>query len=623
MRHSILRALAPVLGLTLVVLGALPLAAADIDPALEQRLASAAPEELLNVYVLLDAQLDGAVVAGMRDLHGLERRARVVGELKRLARDTQAPLLAELDAARAAGRVGEVRSLWIANLLIAELDAATIRGLAADSAVRSLHLVHEYAPGEATDDLPADPAQMRESVNGIEPNISLINAPSVWEHGYRGQAKVVATIDTGVYPDHPDLANHIWTNVDETLDGKDDDGNGFVDDVIGWDFESNDNDPTTSGTSHGTQTAGIVVGDGTNGRQTGVAPEGFLMILKACAESPAMQAVQYAVDNGADAITSSCSYKFPFTPAYAVWREISKNTMLAGLAHANSIGNQGQQLGTYPIPYNISAPGITPSAWLHPDQTIIGGLGAVVATGGVNLNKTAYGPSGKGPAGWENIQINYPSQLPIPSIYWDYPWANGEKQGLLKPDVVMPTNVITTYGSGGYSSFGGTSAATPHTGGSLALLLSAAPNATPADLSEALQTYAEDLGVSGKDNQFGAGLPDLLQAAQSLWPEVTPILEPVGQAVPAGEMLHFQLTLRNNTATPQTIMVRIDFYIEGKPRTRLGPRTFVLGANQVLSRDISFETPAAASGRDLGIELVVEDGSANFIASTDVEAYLE
>ena len=597
--------------------------AAEVQPDLALKLATAAPDELLRVYVLLDAQLDGpTTLREVADLRLRERRARVINQLKSLARDRQAPVLAELDALRPAGDVGEVTSLWIANALIAELNPATIRRLAADSAVRSIHEVRRYAPGEATDDLPTPPMDPSR-IEAIEPNISLIKAPDLWGKGYAGQSKIVGNIDTGTDTTHPDLAAHIWQNIDETVNGQDSDGNGFIDDVIGWDFEQNDNDPTPGGSSHGTNTAGIVVGDGTEGRQTGVAPKGYIMILKACGESPAMQAVQYAVDNGADAITSSCSYKFPNRPFYDMWRQISENTMLAGVPHANSIGNQGQQLGSHPIPYNISAPGLTPSAWNPPEQTILGGLGALVATGGVQINLNPYNPSGHGPSAWEDIQVNYPTQRFIPSQYWDYPWSNGTQQGLLKPEIVMPTNVFTTRIGTGYTSFGGTSAATPHTGGSLALLLSAAPSSTPADLSEALQSFTTDLGTPGKDNDFGSGLPNLADAAQSLMPEVTPIAEPYGQTVNAGDILLFQFQWINNTNTQMTVWRRVDFHYNGTTETVAGPGDITIPAGGAISINWDYGGTADLNATLIEVELVIEDApGGNVISSTSVDAYV-
>jgi len=85
--------------------------------------------------------------------------------------------------------------------------------------------------------------------------------------------------------------------------------------------------------------------------------------------------------------------------------------------------------------------------------------------------------------------------------------------GLIKPDVSSPGNgTTTTSDGGGYSSFSGTSSATPHTCGTVALVLSANPNLTPAEVSMILQTTAVEKGDPGKDNRYGAGRIDAYQA---------------------------------------------------------------------------------------------------------------
>ena len=90
------------------------------------------------------------------------------------------------------------------------------------------------------------------------------NAAAAWAVGNTGSASVyVGIIDEGIQFDHPDLAGQVWTNPNDLVDGVDNDGNGLVDDVNGWDFANNDNtiyDGGTAGTSddHGTHVAGTI-----------------------------------------------------------------------------------------------------------------------------------------------------------------------------------------------------------------------------------------------------------------------------------------------------------------------------------------------------------------------------
>ena len=93
-----------------------------------------------------------------------------------------------------------------------------------------------------------------------------IGADSVWAAEVRGSGVVVAILDTGTRYTHVDLADHLWTNTDEIPDnGIDDDSNGYVDDVIGYDFINHDGDPADDN-GHGTFIAGVALGDGASSR---------------------------------------------------------------------------------------------------------------------------------------------------------------------------------------------------------------------------------------------------------------------------------------------------------------------------------------------------------------------
>ncbi|MCZ6598712.1 MAG: S8 family serine peptidase [Planctomycetota bacterium] len=354
-----------------------------------------------------------------------------------------------------------------------------------------------------------------------EPNLVQLQAPDLWAVGITGQGAVLLNIDSGVDCLHPDLAGRIWSNPLDPVDGIDNDGNGYVDDHLGWDFVGGDNDPC-SGASHGTSTSGIMVGDGSAGIAiTGMAPGASLAVARISGETQHWLAQQWGISVAVDCSSSSHSYKWSFSPKpdYHMHRQVQDMILVAGIIHTNSIGNQGGD-PSHPVPFNISAPGLAPSPWRHFEQTqSLGGVSGVMACGAIELSDTAYSFSGTGPSAWEDIQI-YDGSYPHPQSpgFWDYPYGGfgGGLQALLKPDVVTYTNVQTTTPGGGYGSFGGTSASTPHLGGALALMVSVNGHAEPRHISQALQITAVDMGPPGKDSQFGAGRIQVRDAALRL-----------------------------------------------------------------------------------------------------------
>lgn len=370
--------------------------------------------------------------------------------------------------------------------------------------------------GMAFDDIEIGPGAAEPLV---EPNIVAQRAPELWELGFDGNGVLVGIIDGGTWFQHPDLIGRTWTNPGEIpANGLDDDGNGYADDMNGWDFEHGNADPS-SFDAHGTTVAGLVLGDGSSGQITGMAPGAQMVICEIASELDYWAAQQYLLDLGVDVVTSSYSFKWPDAPDYAMHRQFAKLELAAGIPHANSTGNQGNQLLTHPVPFNVPAPANAPGPWRHPGD-VAAGRSSMVAVGAITMPDDAlYNPSGRGPAAWEDVTLYDPSwphgQVPA---FFDYPYGGfgGPGPGLLKPDLVAYTNVMTTALTSGYTVFGGTSAATPQVGGALALLRHVQPAALPRHLSAALQLGAVDLGPAGKDNEFGAGRLDVLAAARRL-----------------------------------------------------------------------------------------------------------
>lgn len=142
-----------------------------------------------------------------------------------------------------------------------------------------------------------------------------IDAPEAWDiHTGAGEV-IVAVIDSGIDYSHPDLAANVWINEAE-LDGdpnSDDDSNGYIDDIVGYDFGSNDSDPIDD-YLHGTHVAGIIGAVGNNGiGVSGVCWRVKLMALNIDTHpfdwgtycSNGIEAISYAVDNGARIMNAS------------------------------------------------------------------------------------------------------------------------------------------------------------------------------------------------------------------------------------------------------------------------------------------------------------------------------
>lgn len=159
-----------------------------------------------------------------------------------------------------------------------------------------------------------------------------IDAPKAWAAG-TGTGVIVAILDTGVQYDHPDLADNMWINAAEDINSDgvytaadinsvDEDSNGYVDDVIGWDFGDSDNDPVDNN-GHGTHVAGIVAATMNNSAGgVGVAPGALVAAVKIfdingdAWTSGIAEAIDYSVTIGAS--ISNNSYGGGGTPGDAI-----------------------------------------------------------------------------------------------------------------------------------------------------------------------------------------------------------------------------------------------------------------------------------------------------------------
>ena len=185
-----------------------------------------------------------------------------------------------------------------------------------------------------------------------------ISAPAAWDVTTGGNV-TVAVVDTGVSYKHPDLIGNAWNNPGEPVNGQDDDGDGFDDDVHGADFFNSDSNPEDDG-GHGTHVAGIIGAQGNNGiGTTGVSWDVNVMALKFLDENgegntaDAANAIDYAVAHGARVINASWGGPAFSQALYgAVKRAGERGALVVAAA-----GNEGQNADVkpdYPAAYDLA-----------------------------------------------------------------------------------------------------------------------------------------------------------------------------------------------------------------------------------------------------------------------------
>ncbi len=202
----------------------------------------------------------------------------------------------------------------------------------------------------------------------------VIETPVAWDTTTGDRDVVVAVLDSGIDGNHEDLRGQFWTNPGEIAgNGRDDDGNGYVDDVAGWDFVSNDGDPFGMDL-HGTFSAGGIgaVGDNRKGI-AGMAWKISLMPLKIYNEGgsgfldQAVRAILYAAENGADVI--NCSWEF--SSAYPPLEDAVAFADDRGALVVAAAGNEGYDIDVCErYPASLPLPNVVAVAATEEDDTL-------------------------------------------------------------------------------------------------------------------------------------------------------------------------------------------------------------------------------------------------------------
>lgn len=320
-------------------------------------------------------------------------------------------------------------------------------------------------------------------------NVIEIGAQAAWNDlGVTGDGIVIALMDTGIEYTHADLRDRIWRNPDEVPNnGLDDDANGYIDDLYGFDWSRASAEVSTRGQAHGAYVSGILVGDGSEGIVTGVAPGARVMATTFGTDTGAALAFEYALSEGADVV--NMSFSIPnLGERRGFWRLMADHATAAGMVLVSGAGNFAQSQA---VPVQLRIPEGTPS---------------VVAVGGVDRSLQPVPFSSGGPVEWGSV-----------SIYGDHPLP----EGLTKPDVAAfpGPDFALVDPTGGYvnpnPSIRGNSFSGPQAAGVAALVLSARPELPAWRVKEILAESAVDIAEPGKDNRTGWGLLDAEAAVRA------------------------------------------------------------------------------------------------------------
>ncbi|MBX7166445.1 MAG: S8 family serine peptidase [Pirellulales bacterium] len=310
-----------------------------------------------------------------------------------------------------------------------------------------------------------------------------VDAPEAWQTTTSNGNVVVGIIDTGIDYNHPDLAANIWVNPGEIAgDGLDNDFNGYIDDVHGWDFANDDNDPLDD-EGHGTSVAGIIGAVGNNNLGVaGLSWDSQLMALKYLNSE--------RVGNTADAI-AAIHYVTRMNRDFGINVRVTNN----------SYGVAGYSQALYDAVAEAAGVGIL-----------------VVASAGNSSSDNDLGPIY--PA---NLEID--NVISVAATTRTDSLASFSSYGAATVHLGAPgENVYTTAMGGGYRNFSGTSAAAPMVAGVAALLWDAAPLASYQQIKTAILDGADPipaldgLTITGARLNAAGGLQELGLRITSLTP---------------------------------------------------------------------------------------------------------
>ncbi|MBD2556838.1 S8 family serine peptidase [Aphanizomenon flos-aquae FACHB-1290] len=301
-----------------------------------------------------------------------------------------------------------------------------------------------------------------------------IDAPEAWDIQTGNPNLVIGVIDTGVDYNHPDLVGNIWTNSGEIAnDGIDNDNNGYIDDIRGWDFAYNDNNPMDVD-GHGTHVSGTIAGKGNNGvGVTGVAWNAKIMPLK------------FLDDTGSGSTSGAIS---------AINYATAKGVKLTN----NSWGGGGYSQALYDA---INAAGQQGALFI-----------AAAGNDSINTDTLPHYPS----------SYNLDNIISVASTTNTDGLSSFSNYGLTSVDLGAPgSGIYSTIPNGGYGLKSGTSMASPHVAGAAALVWSQNPTWTAQQVKNTLMNTGDSIAALAGKTVSGKRLNVYNALVSSSLPSVT------------------------------------------------------------------------------------------------------
>ena len=404
----------------------------------------------------------------------------------------------------------------------------------------------EVLPGQSVPDLVeyfssldivdyAEPNYLMESMAvpndqfyGVQWGFPNIDAESAWDTRTDSSSVIVGVIDSGVQYDHPDLAPNIWTNSGEIAgNGIDDDGNGYVDDFYGYDFDNEDSDPMDDN-GHGTHVAGTIGAQGNNSiGVTGVGWDASLMSLKVIgggSNADVARAIDYATDNGAQITNNSYGY--------AGTNVGGSNVMSGAIGRAKDAG----------VLYVVAA----------------GNSRAGIPASDMDGNFNSW------PAEYSKIHDNV---ITVGAIDEDGSYASYSHWGDQSVQIAAPgTQIGSTYVNDGYVYLSGTSMAAPHVAGAAALLWAERPDLDYLDIKDAILSTARPDHL----NLVTEGVLDLGAAMASIASTTNSPPLAVNDTATVPENGSVDIPVLSNDSDPDNDTLSVDSYGQGSNGTVTG-----------------------------------------------------